>query len=235
MRPLFFLLLVSLSVLLLTRESAASRALQGYKQRIAALREAVNAREASASSASVSKSSKSNPQKTKKYKCVLVEDDDDESVSHEEAKPSAPESPDFDYGLPALEKNNKLWPASNSLPKQSVKSKLPTRTAIPSPSAGNNFDFPKAHVMPQVKALPVVDTLQQPPVVTTVRPNVPTDKNQQPLILSPQHCNQIKYYANMYGVQDVTTWVHKNCAFAKMYLPKATCAEIDILVASCYH
>lgn len=30
---------------------------------------------------------------------------------------------------------------------------------------------------------------------------------------------QIEHYAQMYGVSDVRSFVHRNCAFAKMYLP----------------
>ena len=45
---------------------------------------------------------------------------------------------------------------------------------------------------------------------------------------------QMKKYAEMYGVHDVVNWVKSNCSFAKMYLPKASCEEINILVASCY-
>uniref|UniRef100_A0A1I7ZIG2 DUF X8 domain-containing protein n=1 Tax=Steinernema glaseri TaxID=37863 RepID=A0A1I7ZIG2_9BILA len=241
MRLRSLLLLASVAVLLLLEGSSASRALRGYQERIKAMREAINARDVSASSASVSKSvsksSKSNPQKTKKYKCVLVEDEDEES--EETPKPSIPDSPEFD-APPPLEKKNMLWP-SNSFSNQPIKSRFPSRNALPAPTmAPELMEYPKARAMPKVKPLPPLEsypppTLPPPPVVTTVRPNVPTDKNHQPLILSPQHCNQVKYYANMYGVEDVRTWVHKNCSFAKMYLPKATCAEIDILVASCYH
>ncbi|CAD5235029.1 unnamed protein product [Bursaphelenchus xylophilus] len=54
------------------------------------------------------------------------------------------------------------------------------------------------------------------------------------LQLSPEHCHMINHYATLYGVTDVTSWVHKNCGFAKMYLPNSSCEEIDILVASCY-
>ncbi|GMT03801.1 hypothetical protein PENTCL1PPCAC_25975 [Pristionchus entomophagus] len=62
----------------------------------------------------------------------------------------------------------------------------------------------------------------------------PRDSHGNPLVLSPQHCDQVKHYAGMYGVRDVLTWVKSNCAFAKMYLPSATCEEINILIASCY-
>ncbi|VDL69387.1 unnamed protein product [Nippostrongylus brasiliensis] len=44
----------------------------------------------------------------------------------------------------------------------------------------------------------------------------------------------VKHYANSYGVTDVLSWVGRNCSFAKMFLPTATCDEINTLVASCY-
>ncbi|TKR81125.1 hypothetical protein L596_015057 [Steinernema carpocapsae] len=247
MRSLSLLLLVSLVLLCST-----SRALRGYHERIKAMREAINERETSALSvptSSLSKSFKSNPQKVKKYKCVLVEEDEEESISQEAPKPVSSEALDFDYGTPVEKTNhNQLWPAaSNSLPKHSLSQKtilkqhnvpVPEHNQFRAPEpVPSPIEYPKARAMPKAKAMAPVETFQklpQPPVVTTMHPNVPTDKNHQPLILSPEHCQQIKYYANMYGVQDVKTWVHKNCAFAKMYLPKATCAEIDVLVASCY-
>uniref|UniRef100_A0A914PMV8 aECM cysteine-cradle domain-containing protein n=1 Tax=Panagrolaimus davidi TaxID=227884 RepID=A0A914PMV8_9BILA len=74
-------------------------------------------------------------------------------------------------------------------------------------------------------------------IQTTLPPeiaNAPRDAQNRPLILAPEHCDQIKKYANMYGVSDVKAWVHNNCSFAQTYLPTASCEEIDILVASCY-
>ncbi len=44
----------------------------------------------------------------------------------------------------------------------------------------------------------------------------------------------MKRYASMYKVKDVLGWVRNNCFFAKMYLPTASCEEINVLVASCY-
>ncbi|CAB3410242.1 unnamed protein product [Caenorhabditis bovis] len=64
--------------------------------------------------------------------------------------------------------------------------------------------------------------------------DVQRDSKGRPLILSPQHCKQIEHYSKTYGVKDVLGWVQSNCAFAKMYVPGATCEEINILVASCY-
>lgn len=48
---------------------------------------------------------------------------------------------------------------------------------------------------------------------------------------------QIDNYAQLYGLRapaNVISFVHNNCAFAKVYLPAASCAEIDHLVGSCY-
>ncbi|KHJ76366.1 hypothetical protein OESDEN_24014, partial [Oesophagostomum dentatum] len=74
-------------------------------------------------------------------------------------------------------------------------------------------------------------------VIVDPRPNqqnVPRDKQGRPLLLSPTHCQQVKSYANQYGVTDVLAWVQRNCTFAKMFLPTASCEEINTLVASCY-
>ncbi|KAL3098517.1 hypothetical protein niasHT_021376 [Heterodera trifolii] len=64
--------------------------------------------------------------------------------------------------------------------------------------------------------------------------NVQRDAQGRPLLLSPEHCKMVDHYSSLYGVKDVPSFVHNNCAFAKMYLPTATCAEIDILISSCY-
>uniref|UniRef100_A0A0K0D6L9 DDE-1 domain-containing protein n=1 Tax=Angiostrongylus cantonensis TaxID=6313 RepID=A0A0K0D6L9_ANGCA len=64
--------------------------------------------------------------------------------------------------------------------------------------------------------------------------DIPRDKEGRPLLLSPTHCKQVKHYASSYGVSDVLSWVERNCSFAKMFLPTATCEEINTLVASCY-
>ena len=85
--------------------------------------------------------------------------------------------------------------------------------------------LPKAHV-----------SAFQPAEVTTLPPELATarrDSQNRPLVLAPEHCDQIKYYADQYGVSNPQEWVHNNCNFAKMYLPTATCEEIDILVGSC--
>ena len=92
---------------------------------------------------------------------------------------------------------------------------LPTAHAF---SAAERNNFPAAAPEPI------------PPEIATA----PRDSQNRPLILAPEHCDQIKHYANMYGVSDVKSWVHGNCSFAQTYLPTASCEEIDILVGSCY-
>uniref|UniRef100_A0A914C3R2 aECM cysteine-cradle domain-containing protein n=1 Tax=Acrobeloides nanus TaxID=290746 RepID=A0A914C3R2_9BILA len=81
-----------------------------------------------------------------------------------------------------------------------------------------------------VAPLPIATSPPQTPRPT---PNVPRDAQNRPLILSPEHCAMMKRYADLYGVQDISSWVHQNCGFAQLYLPTASCPEIDILVASC--
>ncbi|KAE9419566.1 hypothetical protein Angca_001000, partial [Angiostrongylus cantonensis] len=72
------------------------------------------------------------------------------------------------------------------------------------------------------------------PTVSQKTQDIPRDKEGRPLLLSPTHCKQVKHYASSYGVSDVLSWVERNCSFAKMFLPTATCEEINTLVASCY-
>jgi hypothetical protein len=95
--------------------------------------------------------------------------------------------------------------------------------------------LPKAHTFAAAAA--ARNNFPAAQIQTTLPPeiaNAPRDAQNRPLILAPEHCEQIKKYANMYGVSDVKAWVHNNCSFAQTYLPTASCEEIDILVASCY-
>ncbi|KAF7633784.1 hypothetical protein Mgra_00006852 [Meloidogyne graminicola] len=64
----------------------------------------------------------------------------------------------------------------------------------------------------------------------------PIDSQGRPLILSPEHCKMIGTYAQLYGATpgSVISFVRNNCAFVKMYLPTASCSEIETLVKSCY-
>uniref|UniRef100_A0A1I8BVQ3 aECM cysteine-cradle domain-containing protein n=1 Tax=Meloidogyne hapla TaxID=6305 RepID=A0A1I8BVQ3_MELHA len=66
----------------------------------------------------------------------------------------------------------------------------------------------------------------------------PHDSQGRPLLLSPEHCKMvlIASYAQLYGASpsSVLSFVRNNCAFVKMYLPTASCSEIETLVKSCY-
>uniref|UniRef100_A0A915EK84 aECM cysteine-cradle domain-containing protein n=1 Tax=Ditylenchus dipsaci TaxID=166011 RepID=A0A915EK84_9BILA len=68
-----------------------------------------------------------------------------------------------------------------------------------------------------------------PPSSIQQETNVARDGSNRALVLAPENCKMIEHYAGLYGVKDVKSWVHHNCSFAKMYLPTASCAEIDIL------
>ncbi|CAI2356967.1 unnamed protein product [Caenorhabditis sp. 36 PRJEB53466] len=85
--------------------------------------------------------------------------------------------------------------------------------------------------------MPLARKVKTQKIVTTTLPSVSDvqrDAKGRPLILSPEHCKQVEHYSKVYGVKDVLGWVQNNCSFAKMYVPGATCEEINILVASCY-
>ncbi|ETN83185.1 hypothetical protein NECAME_07545 [Necator americanus] len=100
--------------------------------------------------------------------------------------------------------------------------------SIARPPTEEEFSLPVAHKVPVKQHVSKI--------VPGPRNNqdVPRDKQGRPLILSPSHCQQVKNYANQYGVTDVLSWVERNCTFAKMFLPTATCEDINTLVASCY-
>uniref|UniRef100_A0A7E4ZTX3 Secreted protein n=1 Tax=Panagrellus redivivus TaxID=6233 RepID=A0A7E4ZTX3_PANRE len=111
---------------------------------------------------------------------------------------------------------------------------LPPRPATPVESTVQRpklkqVHLPRAHGIPVNGRRIVTETTTIPPEVVTA----PRDAQNRPLVLAPEHCGQIKHYADMYGVRDVKGWVHNNCGFAQTYLPTASCEEIDILVASC--
>ncbi|KAK5976273.1 hypothetical protein GCK32_001919 [Trichostrongylus colubriformis] len=97
------------------------------------------------------------------------------------------------------------------------------------PIPEESIETPQAHKMLQGKHIKAGSgaALSKPR-------EIPRDKNGRPLLLSPSHCKQVKHYATQYGVTDVLKWVERNCTFAKMFLPTATCEEINTLVASCY-
>jgi len=81
--------------------------------------------------------------------------------------------------------------------------------------------------LPTQMAAPV--TGAPPAAAGAVQPH-----GKQPLMLSPTACKQMKYWAGIYRVRDVKSWVRQNCWFAKFFLPRATCEEVNTLVDSCF-
>lgn len=85
--------------------------------------------------------------------------------------------------------------------------------------------------------MPIARGVKTQKIIATTQPtvsDVQRDAKGRPLILSPEHCEKAERYAKQYGVKDMLGFVEKNCSFAKMFVPTATCEEINILVASCY-
>jgi hypothetical protein len=54
------------------------------------------------------------------------------------------------------------------------------------------------------------------------------------LYASADSCDRIAAYARSFQIRDVPAWVRNNCQFAKMYVPGATCQQINAFVDSCY-
>ncbi|CCD69098.1 aECM cysteine-cradle domain-containing protein [Caenorhabditis elegans] len=116
--------------------------------------------------------------------------------------------------------------------KKPVTSKYPWKTEEEKINRKNeDFRSTESIEMPMAKKVKTQKiSTTTPPTVSDVQ----RDSKGRPLILDPKHCKQVEHYSKTYGVKDVPAWVASNCAFAKMYLPGATCEEINILVASCY-
>uniref|UniRef100_A0A0M3IG50 Secreted protein n=1 Tax=Ascaris lumbricoides TaxID=6252 RepID=A0A0M3IG50_ASCLU len=131
----------------------------------------------------------------------------------------------------------------NTSMRQPVIIELPKRmSAMPRKRPSSDLDVPQigtttnmfqSYTTSQVPHVQPSRHLSSQPLTLTAVENVQQSNSKPSLILSPQHCAQIKYYANLYAVRDVKKWIDRNCAFAKMYLPNATCEEINLLVDSC--
>ncbi|CAJ0603301.1 unnamed protein product [Cylicocyclus nassatus] len=149
------------------------------------------------------------PLKTKKYKCVEVADDMDIQLVPKKASYEEFERPEEEMRL------------------------IGSASIARTPLVGEEIALPQAHKGPLKKydAKVPVPVQIPPPRITQ---EIPRDKQGRPLLLSPAHCQQVKSYASQYGVTDVLAWVKRNCTFAKMFLPTATCEDINTLVASCY-
>ncbi|KIH57222.1 hypothetical protein ANCDUO_12589 [Ancylostoma duodenale] len=147
-----------------------------------------------------------NPLKTKKYKCVEVAEDMEIQL--------VPKKESYDVERPDEEL------------------RLIGSASIARPPVAPVED--EEITMPQARKVPLKKHDAKVAPAPQVNQNVPRDKQGRPLLLSPAHCQQVESYASQYGVTDVLSWVERNCTFAKMFLPTATCAEINTLVASCY-
>ncbi|KAI6205566.1 hypothetical protein M3Y94_00806900 [Aphelenchoides besseyi] len=183
-----------------------------------------------------------NPRKSnkpKKYKCILVDDEDSDEALGAGANAGA------SY---ISELQQRRVQATNTQPRSGPEANWSQQAAAIRPQMARTLTYERT-IEDKTRSLKQI-TLNRPPVApartqlpaenTNFRaPNPPVapvtfvtpPPNMQ---LDPQYCNMIKQYAGLYQVVDVVAWVHKNCAFAKMYLPNATCEEIDLLVASCY-
>ncbi|KAI1724055.1 hypothetical protein Ddc_05257 [Ditylenchus destructor] len=259
-----------------------------YLTKIQELRQSANQKRSQRSDKSNPNSFVTNKKnKPKRYKCILIDDDEEESTGKEieltrlERMKQTATQPSFMKELKIkarireptenqmeVEKNynNEYSFVAESEPmqnremeamvhlRQENKMKKESFNVASRPLSRSTGKPLRQVTLPRAQGIPLQKRLEQmsnesPKPVTlpnsnnnssnaskqTLRvENIPRDSNNRPLILSPENCKMIESYAGMYGVKDIKSWVHHNCAFAKMYLPTATCEEIDILVASCY-
>ncbi|CEF60170.1 Hypothetical protein SRAE_X000191000 [Strongyloides ratti] len=53
--------------------------------------------------------------------------------------------------------------------------------------------------------------------------------------ISDENCQKIQTFAKSFGIINVQDWVHNNCFLVKLYIPNATCSQINHLIDSCYN
>uniref|UniRef100_A0A0N4ZBE3 Homeobox domain-containing protein n=1 Tax=Parastrongyloides trichosuri TaxID=131310 RepID=A0A0N4ZBE3_PARTI len=53
--------------------------------------------------------------------------------------------------------------------------------------------------------------------------------------MSRDNCSKMQSFAKGFGIQNIQDWVRRNCTLAKMYMPNATCSQINHFVDSCYN
>uniref|UniRef100_A0A0N4ZDV1 Astacin domain-containing protein n=1 Tax=Parastrongyloides trichosuri TaxID=131310 RepID=A0A0N4ZDV1_PARTI len=215
------LLLILLSILLIGKIESSKR----YKENIERLRGLINGGK---SLTNIMKERR--PEKTKRYKCVEIFDDENEVIpSLEQISPPQMEGNDNVNSFPINEEvpNNKFVTFKPIIPYTKENQKYIT---IPKETT-ESIQFILTTMKPEQTTSSSNDITNETKMELK---DVPKDSNNRPLLLAPEHCKMIKKYADMYMVKNIRQWAHNHCSFAKMYLPTATCDEIDILVDSCF-
>ncbi|CEF70508.1 Hypothetical protein SRAE_2000513900 [Strongyloides ratti] len=208
----FHLLLIIIISILIINVYSSKR----YKENIEKLRGLINGAK---SLTNIIKESR--PEKTKRYKCIEIFDDEDDVNFGQLSPPKITNT-----------NNNNFQSIDDDLLKQYTffnqnKPQLKDVKYVSIPQqTTENVEF----ILTTMKPIPITST-EKPPVSIK---DIPRDSKNRPLLLAPEHCKMIKKYADMYMVTDIRQWAHNHCSFAKMYLPTATCEEIDILVDSCF-
>ncbi|RCN46183.1 hypothetical protein ANCCAN_07842 [Ancylostoma caninum] len=52
--------------------------------------------------------------------------------------------------------------------------------------------------------------------------------------LRPSQCAAINKFTRVFKITDPSSWIAKNCQFAKRYFPQASCPQIQSLIESCF-
>uniref|UniRef100_A0A0N4Z352 DIX domain-containing protein n=1 Tax=Parastrongyloides trichosuri TaxID=131310 RepID=A0A0N4Z352_PARTI len=68
--------------------------------------------------------------------------------------------------------------------------------------------------------------------ISKQKPHIELNKNN--LQMNKENCSKMHYMSKSFGIIDVQKWIRNNCAFARIYLPQATCEELYIFVDSCF-
>uniref|UniRef100_A0AC35U9Z0 Ground-like domain-containing protein n=1 Tax=Rhabditophanes sp. KR3021 TaxID=114890 RepID=A0AC35U9Z0_9BILA len=165
------------------------------------------------------------PEKTKRYKCIEIIDEDEETSSLEQIPAPHVDVNKYKSFPIHQEHSGGVYVPLNPSPYVNKKKEVKYVTM-----PHFNTERPRV-ILTTIKPEPIPVTI--PPKVP-IPEDVPKDSQNRPLLLSPDHCKMIKKYSDMYMVKNIREWAHTHCSFARMYLPSATCAEIDILVDSCF-
>uniref|UniRef100_A0A0N5BVH0 Astacin domain-containing protein n=1 Tax=Strongyloides papillosus TaxID=174720 RepID=A0A0N5BVH0_STREA len=206
------LFIIIIHIILISSVESSKR----YKENIEKLRGLINGAK---SFTNILKESR--PEKTKRYKCVEIIDDEEEVNFEQLPIPNIKINNDNSFPIIDETSQNKFTTFNENTPDiEEIKYvTLPHQTT-------ESVEF----ILTTMKPIPTTST-EKPSIDIS---DVPRDSKNRPLLLAPEHCKMIKKYADMYMVTNIRQWAHNHCSFAKMYLPTATCGEIDILVDSCF-
>ncbi|KAK6032243.1 hypothetical protein OSTOST_01582, partial [Ostertagia ostertagi] len=71
-------------------------------------------------------------------------------------------------------------------------------------------------------------------MTSTIVPALETATKQTRYRLRPSQCAAINKFTRVFHITNPSSWIAKNCQFAKRYFPQASCPQIQSLIESCF-